>query len=190
MAAAKLSDTSYAVLGLIESFEPVTPYRLKQVAAVSIFHFWSIPHTQLYMECARLAGAGFLDERREESGRRRRVYRLSEAGRKALGEWRADPRSDLYELRDPGLLKLFCGADPKSLAEVQLERHEHRLRSYEELIDQADMPEGMRLSLEAGIGHEREYVRFWSRLREGGRSGRPGPSHGSRPPARGKRSDD
>ena len=26
------------------------------------------------------------------------------------------------------------------------------------------MPEGVRLALEAGIGHEREYVRFWSRL--------------------------
>ena len=30
----------------------------------------------------------------------------------------------------------------------------------------------MRLSLEAGIGHEREYVRFWSRLREGGNNKR------------------
>jgi hypothetical protein len=26
----------------------------------------------------------------------------------------------------------------------------------------------MRLSLESGIGHEREYVRFWSRLRDDG----------------------
>ena len=30
------------------------------------------------------------------------------------------------------------------------------------------MPDGMRLSVEAGIGHEREYVRFWSRLLEDG----------------------
>lgn len=28
------------------------------------------------------------------------------------------------------------------------------------------MPLGMRLALEAGIGHEREYVRFWSKLRD------------------------
>ena len=27
-----------------------------------------------------------------------------------------------------------------------------------------DVPEGTRLALEAGIGHEREYVRFWSKL--------------------------
>jgi DNA-binding PadR family transcriptional regulator len=164
----RLSDTSYAVLGLLELFEPATPYQLKQVAQVSIFHFWSIPHTQLYTECARLAEAGLLDESREESGRRRRTYRLSAAGRKELRAWRADPDTDLYELRDPGLLKLFCGADPATLAEVQLERHERRLHSYQELLDQTEMLDGMRLSLEAGIGHEREYVRFWSRLKEGG----------------------
>jgi DNA-binding PadR family transcriptional regulator len=163
----RLTDTSYAVLGLLDLFEPATPYQLKQVAQVSIFHFWTIPHTQLYTECGRLAEAGLLDERREEGGRRRRVYRLSAAGRKALRDWRADPETDLYELRDPGLLKLFCGADPATLAEGQLERHERRLHAYEEILDQADVAEGVRLSLEAGIGHEREYVRFWSRLKGG-----------------------
>src|SRR6266545_687641 len=110
---------------------------------------------------------GLLDERREEGGRRRRIYRLSAAGRRALREWRADPETDLYELRDPGLLKLFCGADPASLAEAQVERHERRLHSYQELLDQADMSDGMRLSVESGIGHEREYLRFWSRLQDG-----------------------
>jgi hypothetical protein len=29
------------------------------------------------------------------------------------------------------------------------------------------MSDGMRLSVESGIGHEREYVRFWSRIKEG-----------------------
>jgi DNA-binding PadR family transcriptional regulator len=157
-----LSDTSYAVLGLLDSFEPATPYQLKQVAQVSIFHFWSIPHTQLYTECSRLAKAGLVEEQREKGGRRRRVYRLTKEGRKALRQWRADPNTDHYELRDPGLLKLFCGADPGPLAAAQLERHRRRLASYEELLDQTDLSEGMRLSLEAGIGHEKEFVRFWS----------------------------
>ena len=129
MSTPRLSDTSYAVLGLLDLFEPATPYQLKQIAQVSIFHFWSIPHTQLYTECGRLAEAGLLDERREEGGRRRRIYRLSAAGRKALKAWRADPDTELYELRDPGLLKLFCGADPATLAEGQLERHERRLHA-------------------------------------------------------------
>ena len=167
----RLSDTSYAVLGLVERCQPVTPYQLKQVAQVSIFHFWSIPHTQIYTECTRLAEAGLLDEERERTGRRRRLYTLSDAGRHALDEWREDPETDLYELRDPGLLKLFCGADPVRLAESQLPHHERRLELYLELYRQLaasdDMPHGMRLALEGGIGHEREYVRFWSRLRDG-----------------------
>jgi PadR family transcriptional regulator, regulatory protein AphA len=166
MPAPRLTDTSYAVMGLLDMFEPATPYQLKQIAQVSIFHFWSIPHTQLYTECGRLAEAGLLEERREERGRRRRVYRLSPAGRKALRAWRDDSETELYELRDPGLLKLFCGADPASLADAQLERHQRRLHSYEELLAATDMSEGVRLSLESGIGHEREYVRFWSRVRE------------------------
>jgi DNA-binding PadR family transcriptional regulator len=162
-----LTETSYAVLGLLDLVEPATPYQLKQMAQVSIFHFWSIPHTQLYTECSRLTEAGLLDEKQEKTGRRRRVYRLSKAGRKALGDWRADPDTEMYELKDPGLLKLFCGADPSSLAEAQLERHERRLQAYTELRDEADLPEGARLTLESGIGHEREYIRFWSRLKTG-----------------------
>lgn len=162
----RLSETSYAVMGLLDMCEPATPYQLKQIAQVSIFHFWSIPHTQLYTECGRLAEAGLLEERREERGRRRRIDRLSATGRKALGAWRDDPTTELYELRDPGLLKLFCGANPANLADAQLERHERRLHSYEELLAQTDLSEGARLSLESGIGHEREYVRFWSRVRE------------------------
>lgn len=160
----RLTDTSYAVLGLVERFGPATPYQLKQIAQVSIFHFWSIPHTQIYTECARLAEAGLLEERREETGRRRRVYRISAAGRDELRQWRDDPATDLYELRDPGLLKLFCGAEPASLAPTQLKRHQRRLELYLQLRDQQELPTGMRLALESGIGHEREYVRFWSEL--------------------------
>jgi DNA-binding PadR family transcriptional regulator len=162
----RLSTTSFAVLGLVELVGDATPYRLKQVAQVSVFHFWSIPHTQLYTECARLADGGLLAERREQTGRRRRVYRLTDAGRRALDEWRDDPEAGLYELRDPGLLKLFCGADPAVLAERQLERHRRRLGDYEQLSTAADTSRGVRLALEAGIGHEREYIRFWTRVLE------------------------
>jgi PadR family transcriptional regulator, regulatory protein AphA len=165
---ARLTDTSYAVLGLLDSCGPATPYQLKQIAQESIFHFWSIPHTQLYTECARLAEDGLLDEHREDTGRRRRVYRLSASGRKALGQWRADPNTELYELRDPGLLKLFCGADPAAVAGAQLAKHERRLGRYKELLATKELPEGQRLSLESGIGHEKEYIRFWTRLRSNG----------------------
>jgi PadR family transcriptional regulator, regulatory protein AphA len=161
----RLTETSYTVLGLIEHLQPATPYDLKALAQLSTFNFWTVPHTQLYTECARLAKAGLLDEEREQSGRRRRIYRLTEAGREALGAWRADPAAREYELHDAATLKLFFGADPETLARAQVEAHERRLEGYEALRSQiADGPEGWRLALEHGIGHEREFIRFWSGL--------------------------
>ena len=52
---------------------------------------------------------GLLDDRREDGGRRRRVYSITEAGREALGAWRSDPGRGFPQLRDPALLKLFLG---------------------------------------------------------------------------------
>jgi DNA-binding PadR family transcriptional regulator len=166
MSSPRLTETSYIVLGLLEQAQPATPYDLKRFAQISTVNFWSVPHTQLYSECARLAEAGLLSEQREQTGRRRRTYSLTAAGERALDEWRAEPTESLEEVRDAGLLKLFFGADPAALAETQLRSHRRQLDAYKELHEQAgaEMPEGMRLALEAGIGHEREFVRFWSRL--------------------------
>ncbi len=159
------TETSYIVLGLIEQIGPATPYDLKRMAQVSTFNFWAVPHTQLYAECGRLATEGLLSERREQSGRRRRVYRLTKRGREALAEWLREPTEELEEVRDPATLKLFFGGDPTELAAAQLAAHRRRLRAYEQLrADAADWPRGWRLALEAGIGHERESIRFWARM--------------------------
>lgn len=170
MAKTRLTPTSYVVLGLIEQMQPASPYDLKRAVAMGVGQFWSLPHTQLYSECTRLAEDGLLTERREESGRRRRIYRLTKAGAEALDRWRAEPTGELYELRDAGLLKLFFGADPRKLAPQQLETHEEKLREYEAQLEQCraiGAPEGVMHAIEAGIGHEREYVRFWKRLGRG-----------------------
>jgi DNA-binding PadR family transcriptional regulator len=167
MSSPRLTETSYIVLGLLEQAEPATPYDLKQIAQLSTSNFFSVPHTQLYTECARLATEGLLDERQEQTGRRRRIYRLTKRGRQQLQTWRSEPATDLYELRDAATLKLFFGGDPATLAATQLESHRRRLKAYEELranIQKA--PRGQRLALDCGIGHEREFIRFWSRVAE------------------------
>jgi DNA-binding PadR family transcriptional regulator len=168
MSSARLTETSYIVLGLLEQAGPATPYDLKRLAQLSTSNFWSVPHTQLYTDCARLAGEGLLDERQEQTGRRRRIYRLTRRGRQALDAWRGQPASDLYELRDAATLKLFFGGDPAQLAATQLDAHRRRLKEYEQLrADIPHAPRGQLLALECGIGHEREFIRFWSRLKEG-----------------------
>jgi PadR family transcriptional regulator AphA len=167
MAETRLTPTSYVVLGLIEQMQPASPYDLKRAVSMGVGQFWSLPHTQLYAECGRLAEGGLLSERREEGGRRRRIYRLTKPGGEALERWRSEPTSDLYELRDAGLLKLFFGADATKLAPQQLDAHEERLRQYETQLEECrklKAPAGIVHAIEAGIGHEREYVRFWSKL--------------------------
>ncbi len=161
----RLTETSYIVLGLLEQIEPATPYDLKQLALLSTVNFWTVPHTQIYTECGRLAEEGLLAEQREQSGRRRRIYTLTDAGRAALASWREDASGGLYELRDVATLKLFFGADPATLAAEQVDAHERRLAEYEQLLaGLQDAPQGWRLALELGIGHEREFIRFWSGL--------------------------
>jgi PadR family transcriptional regulator, regulatory protein AphA len=166
----RLTPTSFVVLGLIELMQPATPYDLKRAASEGISNLWALPHTQLYSECGRLATAGLLSEERENDGRRRRMFSLTEAGFEALEAWRQDPTTPAYELRDAGLVKLFCGADPERLAETQIEAHESRLAHWQEMRDslaESGGPRGVRLALESGIGHEREYVRFWTAVRDG-----------------------
>ena len=161
-----LTPTSYIVLGFVEAAGELTPYELKARLDVSVGNFWSLPHSQVYAEPARLATSGYLDERRESAGRRRKRYTLTPSGRKALEKWRDEPTDELPELRDLGLLKLFFGADPARLATVQVAAHQRNLETYERFLagDTGGGPRGIWLTLEAGIAHEREWVRFWSEL--------------------------
>lgn len=163
----QLTQTSYVVLGLVAHAGEATPYDLKQVVTATIGGFFSIPHSQLYAEPERLARAGHLSERRERTGRRRRHYSVTEKGRKALREWLRTPTEELYELRDPGLLKLAFGADPTALATAQLAAHERRLeelRNLARVLEAAGAAQEQLLVAEAGIGHAREYIRFWKKV--------------------------
>lgn len=164
----RLTPTSYIVLGLIDSMGESTPYDLKAAVARGLGNFWSLQHAQLYSEPARLAEAGHLTERREQTGRKRKHYKVTAKGRRALRAWLGEPTEQLTELRDLALLKVFLGSDPIALAEGQLRAHRDQLGEYEELVARLgeELPPGARLSLDAGIAHEREWVRFWSRLKE------------------------
>jgi PadR family transcriptional regulator AphA len=171
----RLTDTSFVVLGLLDvAGDEATPYDLKRFAQLGIFDFWSVPHTQLYTECERLAKGGLLTERREEGGRRRRFYKLTPEGKEALDRWRDEPTDTSFEMRDPSLLKLFFGGDPARLAETQVRAHKATLAKLEAVhggVDPSDptIPKetrGMFLAAEVGIEAERVAIRFWSRLLE------------------------
>jgi DNA-binding PadR family transcriptional regulator len=162
----RLTPTSYIVLGLLEMAGESTPYALKQLAAGSVGFFWTLQHAQLYTEPERLTAAGYLNEKREETGRRRKLYSITAKGRRALEDWRTETTTDLAELREPALLKLFFGADPGALAAVQIPANEERLAEYERIRAEmpGDIPAGPRQALEMGIRFERAAIAFWQEL--------------------------
>jgi PadR family transcriptional regulator AphA len=157
------------VLGFLAAAGPSTPYDLKKMHAGSVGNFWSVPHSQLYAEPKRLAAAGLIKERREEAGRRRLVYELTAAGRRALEEWLHEPATTLPELRDPALLQVFFGADPALVAPSRAEAHRRQLAEYETLrAAMGDEPSlaGPALTLDLGIAVARQSVKYWERLAE------------------------
>jgi DNA-binding PadR family transcriptional regulator len=161
----KLTPTSYIVLGLLEAAAPAeaTPYDLKQMMAISVDNFWSTPHAQVYREPERLAAGGLATERREETGRRRRFYAITDRGRAALQDWRHTAPDELPELRDSGVLKLFFGADPAVVAEHQIAVLEAKLAEYRALRANvlAVIPPGQLRALDVGIAHSEAMIAIW-----------------------------
>jgi len=171
----RLGPVSYLVLGVVALRGPTTPYDLKRFVQLSIGHFWPFPHTQLYAEPARLAEAGLLDETREESGRRRRHYTITESGRLRLAEWLAEPETNPTEFRDFGLLKLFFSElavpeDITALAREQAAAHRAKLAVYDAIRarfgDRPHLAKRM-LSLELGTRLSRTAAEFWDEVAAG-----------------------
>jgi DNA-binding PadR family transcriptional regulator len=174
MSSVRLGPTSYVVLGTIALRGPSTSYDLKRFVEVTLGHFWSFPHSQLYAEPDRLARAGLLTEDREEGGRRRRTYAITDAGREAVVAWLGESSPGTPEQRDLGLLKVFfseLGDEDafEALVDEQMAVHRSMLSRYEWLWRRyGDRPEYARrtLTLKAGLAMERALLAFWEELAE------------------------
>jgi DNA-binding PadR family transcriptional regulator len=169
-ASTRLTGTSFAVLTLIELLGPSTPYDLKQALERSIANFWMVPHTTFYAEPTRLVKGGFLSERQESGGRRRKVYSLTDAGRNALEAWRRSPDLTPPQLREEGVLKIFAGADPIPVFRARCDWHRAKLaelEGYLEALTEADPAwEGARASLQVGVAYNRMLLEAMERFLE------------------------
>jgi DNA-binding PadR family transcriptional regulator len=157
------------ILGLISYRGPSTPYQLKRAVGRSIGYFWPFPHTQLYEEPDRLVRAGLLIEEREENGRRRRTYAITEDGRAALTAWLRQPNTDVMQLRDLAMLKIFFSEfmsteELVAMAEEQIRLYDERLVDFAEIDARyANRPDlGRRMaSLDLGVRLARAAHAFW-----------------------------
>lgn len=172
MSDATLGPSAYIVLGLLGGCGGGTSYDLKRWADTSVGYFWTFPRSQLYAEPQRLADLGLLEAQQEDSGRRRRVYTVTPAGRAVLRAWLDTPAGQ-PELRDEGLLKLFFSAQATPgtvgrLAAGQLELHQQRLAIYETIAASGG---GSHMTgqdpLDMGLLYERASVAFWRTVLDG-----------------------
>lgn len=166
-----LTPVAYIVLGLLERMGEASPYELKRESSATVGKFWSTPHSQMYRTVEVLADRGYITGRDDPTpgGRPKRVYTLTDKGHEALAKWRKAPPGDPPELRDAGLLKVYFGADPVAVATARVDAHRRQLAALEETKarDTGGEPRGPWLTLDAGIAHEKVWVKFWERLARG-----------------------
>ncbi len=119
----KLGPTAYAVLGLL-SLRDWTTYELAQQMERGVGRMWSAAPSMVYEEPKHLVTHGYATVTGSPVGRRpRRLYSITEAGRRALAEWLATEPSP-PALQFEGLLKVLfadqgpAGTDRELLAAI------------------------------------------------------------------------
>lgn len=163
----RLTNTSYALLALVDQLGEATPYEIKQAMDGSIENFWPVPHTTAYEEPARLADGGYMSVQQEEEGRRRKTYALTEEGRAALAAWAEDPTWAPPQLRDETVLKVFAGADPFAFLEPRRAWHREKLAELEGYLEEVRGEEDWQRSqfaLIAGTAYHRKMLEMLDEL--------------------------
>jgi DNA-binding PadR family transcriptional regulator len=161
----------YAILSLL-AHDPLTGYELMKLFDGSVGYFWHATHPQIYKELARLEAAGEIAHRSvEQRGRpTKKIYSLSDSGRRKLIEWLHVPAS-AQRVKDEMMLKTFCSglldpAEALDLIRRHRELHEDKLQRYIELgrflesgLSIANRERlGPYLTLLRGIRYERDYI--------------------------------
>lgn len=114
----------HAILVLLET-EPASGYDLYKQFKQSLGYFWNASHQQVYQQLKRMTEDGWLKYSAESQSDKpdRKVYRMTDKGRKALISWISTPVKP-NKINDALLVKLYGGdqVPPEALIE-ELERH-------------------------------------------------------------------
>lgn len=152
----------YTLLGLLH-YRPLTGYDLKQTMDKSTVHFWHAKLSQIYTTLKALEAEGLVKSAVKEQSERpdRRVYSITQAGRKALRAWLAEPDVELSPKKETLILKVFFAGQLEretllTQLRVQRDLHERQAAYYRDVtaqeIDQAvaDYPQ---LARDARLWH-------------------------------------
>ena len=106
---ARVNPTEFAILGLLAE-EPRSGYDIKKEVEERLSHFWSESYGHIYPMLRRLHERDLVAKsvERQEGRPDRKVYSLTDAGRRALEVWFAEPPPPARP-RNELLLRLFLG---------------------------------------------------------------------------------
>lgn len=169
LVARDLPTTSYAVLGLL-TFGEMSGYDLNKMAEKSIAFFFTPAKSQIYSELRRLVSLGYATERQVEQDRRpdKRLYRITDRGRRALRQWLETAEVESAEIKSPFLVKVFFGGHMSReafLAQVKEMRRRDAeqlqvLKDIEKLIGDREEMFFPYLTLKCGLAHTRAVIRW------------------------------
>jgi DNA-binding PadR family transcriptional regulator len=91
-------------LGLLAA-RPRSGYELTRILSQSFAYVWPVKHSQVYPELAAMLADGLIEER-ETGPRRKRVYGVTESGRRAVSDWLRSTRPS-HDVRNEALLRIF-----------------------------------------------------------------------------------
>jgi DNA-binding PadR family transcriptional regulator len=107
-----LTTTSFAILGQL-AWGDATTYELVKAMRRNLRFLWPRAESRIYEEAKRLVEAGLAEARPGATGRRRRtVYAITEAGRRALRDWQAGP-PETVTLEHGPLLHILLGREAR-----------------------------------------------------------------------------
>jgi DNA-binding PadR family transcriptional regulator len=165
----------FILLGFLD-YGPMTGYELKQTIDNSTGHFWHAHHSQIYTTLRQMEKDGLVTSEfaSEENALRRRVYTLTEAGKKELTQWLDTPMEEIPPLKEDFLVRMFVSGkrDPQKVLEelaIQQKLHKSTASIYEKMQNSiyhyghpktgnlADQQKYWNLTLEMGRMYEKMY---------------------------------
>lgn len=105
----RVTPTEFAILGLLTE-APRSGYDIKKEVETRLAHFWSESYGHIYPMLGRLHEQGLVDRtvERQEGRPDRKVYSITDDGRRELRDWFAEPPTPPRP-RNEILLRLFMG---------------------------------------------------------------------------------
>lgn len=134
---------TYAILGFLDR-EPMTGYDITtEFKDKEIREFWHAKHSQIYPELKKLTEEGFIEFTIQIQGSKleKKVYSITESGKKVLHDWLCELNEELISPKDEFMLKAyFISSISKEQARVQFENrlrvHKVKLKFLNEKYDE------------------------------------------------------